>query len=109
MQNEELLHSAFYLLPSPLVVPERSTAVHRDPANVGRRFIPLLLGDCALPDTLRRCKAVDFREESEAAFAEVPATGQAEIGAVLKPRFDPPTRSPKGKHAEIEFDNITGS
>ena len=28
---------------------ERSTAVHRDPANAGRRFIPLLLGDCALP------------------------------------------------------------
>ena len=56
---------------------ERSTAVHRDPANAGRRFIPLLLGDCALPDTLRRWKVVDFREESEAAFAEVPATGQA--------------------------------
>jgi hypothetical protein len=23
-----------------------STAVHRDPANAGRRFIPLLLGEC---------------------------------------------------------------
>jgi hypothetical protein len=34
------------------------TAVHRDPANAGRRFIPLLLGDCALPDTLRRYKVV---------------------------------------------------
>ena len=33
------------------------TAVHRDPVNAGRRFIPPLLGDCALPDTLRRCKA----------------------------------------------------
>src|SRR5258706_9582992 len=50
---------------------ERSTAVHRDPSNAGRRFIPLLLGDCVLPDTLRRYKHVDFREESEAAFAEV--------------------------------------
>ena len=44
------------------------TSVHRDPANAGRRFIPLLLGDCALPDTLRRYKVVDFREESEAAL-----------------------------------------
>ena len=40
---------------------ERSTAVHRDPANAGRRFIPLLLGDCALPDpqgnqTVTRCR-----------------------------------------------------
>ena len=62
-------------LASGWVALERSTAVHRDPANAGRRFIPLLLGDCELPDTLRRYKVVDFREESEAAFAEVPATG----------------------------------
>ena len=43
-------------LASGWVALERSTAVHRDPANAGRRFIPLLPGDCALPDTLRRCK-----------------------------------------------------
>ena len=63
---------------------EPSTAVHRDPSNAGRRFIPLLLGDCALPDTLRRYKYVDFREESEAAFAEVLTTGQAETGAMKR-------------------------
>jgi hypothetical protein len=39
---------------------ERSAAIARDPANAGRRFIPLLLGDCALRDTLRRYKAVNF-------------------------------------------------
>jgi hypothetical protein len=61
-------------LASGWVALERSTAVHRDPANAGRRFIPLLLGDCALPDTLRRYKVVDFREKSDAAFAEVLAT-----------------------------------
>ena len=33
---------------------ERSTVLFRDPANAGRRFIPLLLADCKLPDTLRR-------------------------------------------------------
>ena len=64
-------------LASGWVALERSTAVHRDPANAYRRFIPLLLGDCALPDTLRRYKYVDFREESEAAFAEVLATCSA--------------------------------
>ena len=58
-------------LASGWVALERSTAVHRDPANVGRRFIPLLLGDCDLPDTLRRYKYVDFRDEAEAAFAEI--------------------------------------
>ena len=65
-------------LASGWVALERSTAVHRDPANARRRFIPLLLGDCSLPDTLRRYKYVDFREESEAAFAEVLATCQPE-------------------------------
>lgn len=67
-------------LASGWVALKRSTAVHRDPANAGRRFIPLLLGDCALPDTLRRYKFVDFREESEAAFADVPTDCQAETG-----------------------------
>jgi hypothetical protein len=32
-------------LASGWVALERSTAVHRDPANAGRRFIPLPLGD----------------------------------------------------------------
>lgn len=69
-------------LASGWVALERSTAVHRDPANAGRRFIPLLLGDCDLPDTLRRYKYVDFREESEAAFAEVLAACCAEAEVV---------------------------
>src|SRR5207237_224402 len=43
----------------------------RNPSNSERRFIPLLLADCELPDTLRRYKYVDFREEAEAAFAEL--------------------------------------
>ena len=30
---------------------ERSTVLFRDPANAGRRFIPLLLADCKLPET----------------------------------------------------------
>jgi len=81
--DEGLEHSRVLLLcisPAALasgwVALERSTAVHRDPANAGRRFIPLLLGDCDLPDTLRRYKSVDFREESDAAFAEVLATAR---------------------------------
>jgi len=46
-------------LASGWVALERSTAVHRDPDNAGRRFSPLLLGDCVLPDTLRRYKHID--------------------------------------------------
>jgi DNA-binding beta-propeller fold protein YncE len=69
-------------LASGWVALERSTAVHRDPANAGRRFIPLLLGDCALPDTLRRYKYLDFREESDGAFAEVLAACRTEVETV---------------------------
>jgi hypothetical protein len=79
-------------LASGWVALERSTAVHPDPANARRRFIPLLLGDRALPDTLRRYKYVDFREESEAAFAEVSATAQAETEA-MKRRFGLPHKA----------------
>ena len=58
-------------LASDWVALERSTGLSRDPSNAGRRFIPLLLADCELPDTLRRYKYVDFREEAEAAFEEL--------------------------------------
>ncbi len=67
-------------LASGWVALERSTAVHRDPSNAGRRFIPLLLGDCALPDTLWRYKYVDFREESEAALAERSVATRSRLG-----------------------------
>jgi tetratricopeptide (TPR) repeat protein len=50
---------------------ERSTVLFRDPSNVDRRFVPILLADCTLPDTLRRYKYVDFREAAEAAFEEL--------------------------------------
>ena len=41
-------------LGSEWVALERSTVLFRDPTNAGRRFIPLLLSDCRLPDVLRR-------------------------------------------------------
>ncbi len=58
-------------LASGWVALERSTAVHRDPANAGRRFIPLLLGDCDLPSTLRCYKYLDFRQETDSAFRDL--------------------------------------
>ncbi|NTV51196.1 MAG: DUF4365 domain-containing protein [Geobacteraceae bacterium] len=66
-------------LASGWVALERSTAVHRDPSNVGRRFIPLLFADCELPDTLRRYKYLDFREESDLVFAKLLSTCIPEI------------------------------
>lgn len=74
-------------LDSEWVTLERSTVLFRDPSNKGRRFIPLLLDDCDLPDTLRRYKYVDYREESEAGLAEVLASCRGEMEAVTQPRF----------------------
>ena len=69
---------------------ERSTALFRDPSNADRRFIPLLLADCDLPDTIRRYKYVDFREEAEAAFEELLIACRAEETAkpAQKPKPD---------------------
>ncbi|MCP4664698.1 MAG: TIR domain-containing protein, partial [bacterium] len=60
---------------------ERSTVLFRDPANQDRRFIPLLLAECDLPDTLRRFKYVDYRDEGDVAFHELLAACRAETEA----------------------------
>ena len=43
----------------------------RDPSNAGRRFIPLLLEPCDLPDTLRRYSYVDYRKRGAAEFKKL--------------------------------------
>ena len=91
-------------LASGWVALERSTAVHRDPANTERRFIPLLLADCELPDTLRRYKYVDFRDEAEAAFAELlavcrPEAGEAPATSKPEPKKKPSKKKPQPKRA----------
>jgi WD40 repeat protein len=61
-------------LASDWVTLERTTALHRDPADEWRRFVPLLLESCELPDTLKLYKFVDFRAEDDSAFAELVAS-----------------------------------
>jgi hypothetical protein len=50
---------------------ERETVPFRDPANLERRFIPALLSDCELPDSLLRFKYIDFRQDTEVALKEL--------------------------------------
>ena len=87
-------------LASGWVALERSTAVHRDPSNAGRRFIPLLLGDCDLPDTLRRYKYVDFQEEAEAAFEELLTACRVATEGV--PEVSPPKSAETARPTLIE-------
>ena len=76
-------------LRSEWVALERSTVLFRDPANAGRRFIPLLLAECQLPDTLRRYKYVDFQTHTESAFAELLLACQAPEGSEDSPPKTP--------------------
>ncbi|MFL6263862.1 MAG: TIR domain-containing protein [Thermoanaerobaculia bacterium] len=81
-------------LGSEWVTIERSTVIFRDPTNAGRRFIPLLLADCELPDALRRYKYVDYRQETKAAFEELLAACWPEIESVPPtPRVKPAKKS----------------
>src|SRR5436305_3280180 len=65
-------------LGSEWVALERSTVIFRDPTNADRRFIPLLLADCELPDALRRYKCLDYRRGTKAAFDELLAACRSE-------------------------------
>ena len=40
---------------------ERSTSIFRDPSNKQRRFVPLLIQDCEIPDVIRRLLYIDGR------------------------------------------------
>ncbi len=80
-------------LGSEWVTLERSTVLFRDPTNAGRRFIPLLLADCDLPDVLRRYKYVDYRRRTKAAFAELLAGCRSETEtAPPAPKIEPAKR-----------------
>ncbi len=74
---------------------ERNTVLFRDPTNEDRRFIPLLLADCEVPDTLRRYKYVDYRDESEQAFEELLAACRAEAEAPAPVPEPPPEEAPE--------------
>ena len=82
-------------LESDWVALERSTVLFRDPTNAGRRFIPLLLADCELPDALRRYKYVDYRRKTKAAFAELLAACRLETELALPTPTVKPAQSPK--------------
>jgi GTPase SAR1 family protein len=83
-------------LGSDWVTLERSTVLFRDPTNAGRRFVPLMLADCKLPDTLRRYKYVDFRQETQEAFDELLAACRGEAEA------KPPAPQPESKKKPVK-------
>ena len=50
---------------------EHHTLLFRDPTNAQRRFIPLLIEDCAQPDTTTQFAHIDLRMASDDAYAKL--------------------------------------
>ena len=91
-------------LGSDWVTLERNTVLFRDPTNQGRRFIPLLLTDCDLPDALKRFKYVDYREETEAALNEMLTACRPETEGAKPPN---PRRPSHTAPFPISFDGVS--
>jgi hypothetical protein len=81
-------------LESDWVALERSTVLFRNPSNTGRRFIPLLLADCELPNALRRYKYLDYRRKTKSAFAELLAACRSEMESAPPAPKDETARKP---------------
>ena len=56
---------------SDWVTAERWSALFPDPLNKNRRFVPVLLADCQIPQILQSYKFVDYRDQSDAAYAQI--------------------------------------
>ncbi|MGO8672007.1 MAG: toll/interleukin-1 receptor domain-containing protein [Capsulimonadaceae bacterium] len=50
---------------------ERHTVLFRDPANRQRRFVPLRLDDCEIPDMLRPFAHIDWRTHDDTQYARL--------------------------------------
>jgi len=68
---------------------ERNTVLFRDPSNKNRRFIPLFMKDCTIPDTIRRYSYVDYRKQGNEAFEK--------LVSACKPEIETPKPEPEKK------------
>jgi WD40 repeat protein len=90
-------------LSSDWVALERGTVLFRDPTNAGRRFVPLLLADCELPDALRRYARVDYREETAEAFGALLGACRGEaISLKSQTTAKPKGSRPSAKHESAD-------
>ena len=53
------------------VTAERWSVLFPDPLNNDRRFMPVLLTDCEIPSTLKNYQYIDYRGQSDAAYAQI--------------------------------------
>lgn len=56
---------------SDWVTLERQTLLFRDPTNRQRRFIPMLIEDCEIPDLIAQFAYIDWREKSKHSYEKL--------------------------------------
>ena len=57
-----------YYFDSDWGIAEHHTLLFRDPTNAQRRFIPLLIKDCTLPDIIAQFAYIDWRKPSDEVY-----------------------------------------
>lgn len=61
---------------------ERHTLIFRDPTNAERRFLPVLIADCRIPDMIAQFAYVDWRGRSGEGYAGIRSACEGEAEAV---------------------------
>jgi class 3 adenylate cyclase len=64
---------------------EHHTLIFRDPTNKQRRFIPLLMQDCARPDIIAHFAHIDWRRPWDESYNKLLAACRDEIEEMAKP------------------------
>jgi len=64
---------------------EHHTLLFRDPTNAQRRFIPLLIADCALPDVIAQFATIDWRMPSDEVYAKLLAACRGDEAETTEP------------------------
>jgi WD40 repeat protein len=65
---------------------EHHTLLFRDPTNSQRRFIPLIIADCVLPDIIGQFSFIDLRMSNEEAYAKLLTACHVEEEGLRKTR-----------------------
>jgi TIR domain. len=94
---------------SEWVTLERHTAMFRDPTNQERRFIPLLIDNTQIKDTLKQFAYVDWRHRSDEQYAKLLAACRPPIVAVEPDRAEAQTATKQSTHRTYRFGVWSGS
>ena len=64
---------------------EHHTLLFRDPTNEKRRFIPLLIEDCAMPDIIAQFAYIDWRTRSDVAYDKLLTSCRGDGAETVEP------------------------